>query len=232
MAKFQFFLLLQLSVVSIHVLILKAILPLMILTEERMGESTFDCDSLRRFQMHHLCQQINCVRIILKVSAQFHKILISIHLPFRERCLHLWQTVWALPIVLMRCTKALENLKNLTNFTLAIKKRFSVSKLEENASNWPNIDTSAVDLLTKKNFRSPVPKSHNFVSIALKRKTEGSGEAEIGNFDLSLVLVNQQVTWLQVSMHNPSLMAMEEALQDLPNDWFGVRERQWVTFSV
>lgn len=123
------------SVEGIHVLILEAVLALVILAEERMSESTFDSDSLGRLEMHHLGQQVHGLWVILKVSAQFDQVLISVHLPFREGSLHLRKSVRALPIVLVGCTKALEDLENLTNFALTVKEGFPVSKLEENASN-------------------------------------------------------------------------------------------------
>ena len=58
------------SEVGIHVLILEAILFVsMVLSEERMRESSFHSDPLRWLQVHHLRQQINGIWVILKVAA-------------------------------------------------------------------------------------------------------------------------------------------------------------------
>ena len=144
-------------------------MAIVILTEERMSQSSFDSDSLGWLQVHHLRQQVNGMRVILKVGAEFGQVLVAVHLPLREGRLHLWQPVRALPVVLVWSSKALEDFEDLTNLALAVEKGLPVSEFEENASNRPNVYTSAVNFLAKKNLRCSIPKRDNLMRVALKR---------------------------------------------------------------
>ena len=60
----------------------------------------------------------------------------------------------------------------------------------------------------------------------------GPRKPKIGNFNLSLVLCNQKIAWFQVSVHDPSLVAMQKALKHLPDDRFEVGHGQWLALSV
>ena len=56
------------------------------------------------------------------------------------------------------------------------------------------------------------------VSFTWQPKT--SSQAEVCNFDLSFIFINQQVAWLQVSVHDSSLVAVKQSLEHLPDDRF------------
>ena len=157
------------SEVCIHVLILESIVAIVILTEERMSQSSFDCDPLGWLQVHHLRQQVNGMRVILKVGAEFGQVLVAVHLPLWEGRLHLWQPVRALPVILVGSSQALKDLENLTNLAFAVEQGLPVCEFEEDASNRPNVYTSAVNFLAKKNLRCSIPKRDNLMCVALER---------------------------------------------------------------
>ena len=156
------------SEVCIHVLILEAAVSIVILTEERMSQRSLDRDPLGWLKMHHLRQQVNGMRVILEVRAEFSQVLVAVHLPLREGRLHLWQPIRALPVLLVGGSQALEDFENLTNLALAVEKGLPVSEFEEDASNRPNVYTSAVYFLAEKNLRSSIPKRDNLMGVALE----------------------------------------------------------------
>lgn len=119
-------------------------------------------------------------------------------------------------------TKTLEDFEDLSNLTLTVEQWLSVSQLKEDAANGPDVDSGAIDFGPKKDFWSSIPKCNHFMGIAFERKTKGPRKAKIGNFNLSLVLCNQKIAWFQVSVHDPSLVAMQKALKHLPDDRFEV----------
>jgi len=107
-----------------------------------------------------------------------------------------------------------------------------MGKLEENASNWPHVHSSAVNFLSQENLRCSIPKCNDLMSVTLEREPEWPSKAEISNFNLPFVFIYQEVAWFQVSMHDPSLMAMQQALKHLPYDGLGMWERQRVAFPI
>lgn len=54
--------------------------------------------------------------------------------------------------------------------------------------------------------------------IALERQSERAGQAEVRDFDLGLALIDQEVGRLEVTVHDPALVAVQQALQHLPDD--------------
>ena len=69
-------------------------------------------------------------------------------------------------------------------------------------------------LLAEENFRGSVPESNNFVSVSLNWKTESASKTEISKLNHS-ILVNQQVLWLQISVHHTVSVAVSGTLKNL-----------------
>lgn len=90
-----------------------------------------------------------------------------------------------------------------------------MGQLEKDASKWPNINSCAVDFGSEENLRCSVPESDNLVSEGLERQPKAPSQAEIGNLNYWLRRVNQQVAWLEISVHYSSLVAVQEALENL-----------------
>lgn len=61
------------------------------------------------------------------------------------------------------------------------------------------------------------------MSIRFERQAERSGQPEVRDLDRLLVATDKDVAWLDVSVHDSSLMAVEERLQGLPHDVLHLR---------
>jgi hypothetical protein len=56
------------------------------------------------------------------------------------------------------------------------------------------------------------------VCIGLKWQAETTSQPKISNLDLLGSLINKQVAWLEVPVHDSSLVAVKQALQHLPHN--------------
>lgn len=68
------------------------------------------------------------------------------------------------PIAGCRSPMELEYFKDLIDFGITIEHGFLLNQFSKNTSYCPNINTQAILLLPKKNLRSSVPESLDFVS--------------------------------------------------------------------
>ena len=107
-----------------------------------------------------------------------------------ERRLEVWQFEGVGPVILIGCAKYFENLKNLINFTVAHKQRFSLDHLCEDASCRPQVNTQWVGFLPKKNLRTPVPKRHDLMGVCFNRKTESSRQSKVSKLDCLTIRIN------------------------------------------
>ena len=89
-----------------------------------------------------------------------------------------------------------------------------MGNFKENAAYRPHVDSRRVYLLTKDNFRCSIPKSNYLVCVGLKWEPKGACEPEIGDFDIE-VIIYQNIAWLQVPVHNSSLMAVQNPFKKL-----------------
>ena len=69
---------------------MELILVVMELLEEWMGQGTFDSDTLRWLELHHLSQEVDGFWESFKVGAKLHKVFIAIDAPLWERGFHFW----------------------------------------------------------------------------------------------------------------------------------------------
>ena len=67
------------------------------------------------------------------------------------------------------------------------------------------------------------------MSVGLDRESKGSGQSEICEFDIT-ILVDEQVLGFQVTMHNAVRMAVSGALQDLVGEFLHIGSRQGTTY--
>ena len=70
------------------------------------------------------------------------------------------------------------------------------------------------------------------MGVAFERESKRPGETKIRYFDLSLVLVDEEVARLQISVHDPPLVTVEESLEDLPDNGLDMLDPEWLSFLV
>lgn len=69
-------------------------------------------------------------------------------------------------------------------------------------------------LLSEQDFRGSVPESDHFVSVGLDGQSKCPCQAKVRDLKNALI-INEQVLWFQVSMHNSIAMAVLNGVQDL-----------------
>lgn len=99
-----------------------------------------------------------------------------------------------------------------------------MGKLVHDAANWPHVDSGAVDLGAQEDLRGSVPKGDNLVGVTFEWKAERSGESKISYFDHGFWFINKEIRWLQITMHNSALMAMQKPAENLPDGTFDLLE--------
>jgi len=107
-----------------------------------------------------------------------------------------------------------------------------VGQLVQNAADRPHVDTGRVHFATEQDLGRTVPEGDNLMRIALEWKAERTSQAEVSYLDFSLALVDQQVGRLQVTVHDASLVAVQEALKDLPDDRASLRNSHRLAAAV
>lgn len=144
-------------------------------------------DAAAWLEVDHLHEQVeSClIEILCKLTDVFGRV----GLPLGEGELHLGQIFKALPRVVARGAKCLENFKDLPNFGVALEEGLLVGQLEENDSNGPDVDGSGVDLGAKEDLWGSVPQGHHLVGVCLQGEAHGASEAKVRNFDLRGVAV-------------------------------------------
>jgi hypothetical protein len=70
------------------------------------------------------------------------------------------------------------------------------------------------------------------MGIGFQRESESAGKAEISELDVGPFGVYEQIAWLQVTMHDTPLMAVDQALEYLKQELFNARRRQWSAVLV
>jgi len=93
-----------------------------------------------------------------------------------------------------------------------------VSKLEEDASDRPRVHCWVVLLHPKQNLRSPVPEGYDLVGILPQRVGVGPGKPEVGQLDIEVLPVDEDVLGLQVPVDDPPGMAVLEGEEELVDD--------------
>ena len=194
-----------------------------VLSKEGVGQSSLYADSPTGLQLHHLSQQIDRLRARPEAVASLDQILVAVDFPLRESDLHLGQIFSTLPqLVANGRAEALKDFEDLSNLRLTVEERLSVGQFVQNAANRPNIDASGVDFASEQHLRGSVPEGNNLMSVAFERQAEAPGQAKVSYLDSGLRFVDEKVAGLQVSVHDASLVAVEESLENLVDDGPGL----------
>jgi len=56
------------------------------------------------------------------------------------------------------------------------------------------------------------------MSVGLQRQTKAPCQSEVCNFNESFLVVDQQVAWLEISVHDSPLVAVQKPREYLPQD--------------
>jgi hypothetical protein len=81
-------------------------------------------------------------------------------------------------------------MKQLLELGVSGKEGLASDHLGEDASDELDVNPGGVMRGSEKCLWSPVPKSDNLIGVALKRNDEGATDAQVGNLEDALVLVN------------------------------------------
>lgn len=137
-----------------------------------------------------------------------------------------------MPICVSGGSKHLEYSEKLVDLALALEQRPADQDLEENAAHRPHIDGDAVHFRTQHHFWSSIPQRHDLMRVGLERKSKRPCESKISQFDRPPVLTDQNVARLEVPVHNSSLVAVQQCLQDLVHDVLGLAQVHGIPFLV
>lgn len=180
---------------------------------------------MTRFETHHLVEEIN--RGIVQINAHLFEVFKWVgNPPLREGALEVGQLANSLPRLIAGSAHDFEDFEDLPDLGVPVEQWPLVSHLKEDAADRPHVDRRAIHLLAKKNLRSAVPESDNFMGVRLQRKAEGAGKAEIGELDVRPLGIDEQVARLQISMHDAPLVAVEQPLQELEQELLHAGRRQ------
>jgi len=185
---------------------------LIVLAEERMLKGSFHRDPLWWLKLHHLGQQVDRFWMAYELMTQFRELLISVDFPLWKTHFHFWKLIRSLPIGLFWCTQDLKDLKELSYLTFSVEQRLAMRHFIEDATHWPNVDCCTINFFSKKNLRCSVPQCNYFMSIWFERQTKWSCQPEVRDLNCLLIITDKNITWLDISVHNSSLMAVKERL--------------------
>lgn len=197
--------------------------------EERVVQGCLYCYPLAGLQLQHLYQEIHGIRMTLKLRAQVYQILIIRNLPLRKIHAHLLKITYSLPGLWCRRTKNFENLEELVNLALALEKGLAGHHFEENAAQRPHVNARTVYLCAQHHFWCSVPECHHLVGVALKRKSERACQAKVSQLDGLLVVTDEDIAWLDVPVHDATLVAVEKCFHDLLHIVSSLIYVQWIS---
>lgn len=83
----------------------------------------------------------------------------------------------------------------------------------------PNVDASVVSSTSQKDVWSAVPEGDDFVREGVDGDAKGTGETEIGEFELAFV-VDEQVLGLEVAVEDTVFVAKGDSLEELVHEGF------------
>mmetsp|Transcript_2774 Transcript_2774/g.9782 ORF Transcript_2774/g.9782 Transcript_2774/m.9782 type:complete len:392 (-) Transcript_2774:343-1518(-) len=122
-------------------------------------------------------------------------------------------------VVRRRAARHLEDAVQLVHRRVTREDRLASQHLAQNASERPHVDTLAVPRRAKQDLRRAVPARRHVVGeLHRGRVADGAREAEVAELE-RVVGVDQQVLWLDVSMHDVVPVAPFDGaaqLEDVP----------------
>ena len=69
-------------------------------------------------------------------------------------------------------------------------------------------------MTTEEDLRRAVPQRDDFVGVGAQWNTEGTGQTEVGEFEVAL-LVDEQVLWFEIAVEHAVGVAVAHALEKL-----------------
>ena len=108
-----------------------------------------------------------------------------------------------------------ENVKQLLELGISGEQCLPSNHFSEDASHGPHVDGGGIVSGAKQNLRSSVPERDNFMSVALERNSESTAKAQICNFKDALVLVQEKILGLQITVEDAVAVAVRDAFAKL-----------------
>ncbi len=181
-----------------------------------MVQCIFTGDSLHRVVDKHLLHQVDT--LVRDLSAEFIELPAS---PLGEGGFEVLQFAYVLPQVLVWSSHHLEHLEDLIDLGVPTEEDFFVCNFVKDAAYRPNINRRVVHFCPKQYLRCSVPQCNNFMGVLLDRVVVSSGQSEICQLDVQLILtVDQYVLWLEVSVDDSVGVAELQCQQQLVNYLF------------
>ena len=184
------------------------------LRKPRMSECLLRRTTHLRPQLQHLPQQLQAQIIDLRQDGA--QLLRRIH---RPRRLELREARDARPRPLRRRAHEPEDLEQLVFVRGSGEQRATGEHLRHDAAGAPDVDAGVVGAAAEEDVGRAVPQRHDFVAEGVNRDAEGAGKAEIGEFELALV-VDEEVLRFEVAVEDSVLVAECDAPQKLPHEAF------------
>jgi hypothetical protein len=148
--------------------------------------------------------------------------------PLGELRLELREVESVRPIVLRRRPQHLKYLEDLINFTVTGKKWPALNHFGKNAAGRPQVHSERVSLLAEQDLRAAVPERDHLVSVGLYREAERSCQPEVRQLHFGASRIDQQILWLQISVEDSVLVAVDQSMQDLEGKALRFVLGQWL----
>lgn len=108
-------------------------------------------------------------------------------------------------------------LEELINLGVALEHGALTEHFHKDHAARPHVHGRGVRLGAQQNLGGAIPQRHHLVRQGPNRRDEGTGQAEISNFQPPF-FGDQQILWLKVSVHNSPGMAKGEAVENLEEE--------------
>ena len=118
-----------------------------------------------------------------------------------------------------RSPKEISDEFQLHDWCLSLKQDPSAQEFGKNASHRPNINRRGVMFGSHQKLRCPVILSDYFLSHASRSRLFNSSQTKITDFEQTIT-IDQQISWLDVSMKNSGRMKILQSPKDLIQEYF------------
>ena len=189
-----------------------------------MAEGGLGADSSARLQLDQLSEQI--YGLFVEVGTDLTNVFVAIDLPLGKGHFHIWQILKTLPGLFSRRAQRPENFEDLPHFRVSVKERPFVSHFVENSAHRPHVDAGSVDFLSEQHLWGPVPECDHFMGVAFQRQSKSACKSKVSDFELFTLGVDEQVTRLEVAVHDAALVAVHQPLQQLVHHALGLVGRE------
>mmetsp|Transcript_35968 Transcript_35968/g.80064 ORF Transcript_35968/g.80064 Transcript_35968/m.80064 type:complete len:318 (+) Transcript_35968:237-1190(+) len=120
------------------------------------------------------------------------------------------------PKIFIRGAHDLKNLVQLIDLRVSWEEGPVVDHFSKDAANGPHVHRCGVRLGAQENLRGSIPKRHHLMCVSPDGNTKCSSQTKVSKLQVVVCPINQQVLWLQVTMEDPSGVAVCNPVQDLP----------------